>query len=381
MPRRGAANPNQGISISAGRCEKIWPMVAIERILVFDDQRQWAAYRRDKVAEAVRQLDEAGLVEKIPQIDDVSNRNECLNLATAGQRVLLVADMHSERNPWRGNIGARLLRAIATNAVDDVWRVLWTMYDHPTVISDMVPYVNSFVFYDPTDDSRLADGIRHALSGKPGEVPCRPFVQDLDVQARHRLWNERITELLIPGEPLKENDRLAAAGVLSARPDTVTNQMLAKAYKDATDLDRRHICPNVDDLLTRIAAHDKAHARERLQEALGPLSQERASDLVVPWVIDTADRQRGPSYRRTRRTTGLKEEEDELARVFIDVYKRLRDGAPNGKRLHASSETRKCMLVDEAIQDDDVQEQMQSGGLAEEDLSYALWTFVDTAPY
>jgi hypothetical protein len=367
---------------------------AVNQVVVFDtslDARELRLHRTER-------LIERGVVPGSPRLFDTGDRLECLDIL-GGVRIpgneppisLLLCDMVDERVGEVGNIGARLLRTVACDEglAARVVRVLWTRYDHPTVISDIASYAQAYVWFDHADrdSAGLTAAIRAVFAdGRPDGfrhfAPRGMTIESFDAQ-----WRQTIRSLLEDPQRLKLNDDIAAASILREEPDKMTDVVLKKARDAVSERERRRYCENVDEFLDRVKG-DKKEARQLVRGALINVSQEGIATQIKPVMVERAHAlmQRFSRPLMLRYLTLLTEAEDEVARTLVDVYlahkRRLtRPGARN-------SVTMPYAALDATFADPALQDVLSQPGLGDctqtearrtETQSYVIGVYNDTA--
>ena len=332
-----------------------------------------------------RLADEEGFFEDdiVPEVVGYSDRERCLRHVAGGGRVLLVADMNARREYTIGNQGARIVRAVAQSFGAEVYRILWTRFDLPTVASGIASWAHALVRYDSDRERRLAlleQGIRHVLAGEPDPRP--PFAQfsgPIDERPREQQMQDVVASKLLRGARLREGEMLAVGSILQGAPDVWINKELRKSY-EATGANRETHCATVNDFLRRIS-DDVEDARERVYRALSDFAETDVNTLLTPRIVARAAAAKGSTWKRTRGQTWLTEAEDELVRTFFDVHGRLLEAANQERKRplppHADLELK--VVLDRATEHPDVAQVMREHNFGPDDLNYAVFSVVDAA--
>lgn len=373
----------------------------VDQIVIFDTRLADRELRYERTRRALACL---GVEGELPIVRS-SDRLECLGMlsvtdvpgVTGEPRTLLLCDMvDDEDREHVGNVGARLLRSVARHAdlSRSVWRVLWTLQDHPTIITDIEPYAHAFVWfdYDDIDGGDLAAAIEYVLSGPPqsddgvARTEFRPFAKRALTADEHQAaWMVEIERLLKPNKRTKINDTLAVAGILRGVPDKVTNRLL-RAARDGLPADTRgQVCTSVDELLGRLRG-DKDYARHALKTALGHMDQQGISTQLSPLMVENAKQlmQQFQLERDLRYWTYLTQGEDILARTIASLYTRRLEELGS---LHGSNTTTRHEALDYALDHDMLSEVYAHPDVADcthtqerrvESQCYVIGTYNDT---
>jgi hypothetical protein len=382
----------------------------VDDVVVFDTNLDARELRWHRAENALRRCG----IQPLPDVSDFGDRMECLEflheqVTGKDRRVLLLCDMVADGlEASVGNVGARLLRTVATDRQlrAGVWRVLWTQHDHPYVIRGIAPYAHAFVWFDhhDRDGGLLANGIAHALAappvtedGEPGVVFQSFAPRGLTDETHTRRVRESLTSLLAPGALVKINDELAIASILRGDPDNETNRMLAAAREPLSPHEKAKYCESVNELLERVRGSAKS-AREAIHTEMDRFAQTSVATALKPGMVELTSEllRRNVSAMATRQLryqTGLTEGEDELARSFDDLYRQhferlsaehlaLTRRLPQRGSTAVPNAALKAAVDDPALNapfaHPDIRHCAEEPRRREA-LSYVIWTMVDTA--
>jgi len=372
----------------------------VDQIVVFDTTLDARELRHDRARHALDHLALPG----DPKLRVTGDRQECLELLEPPDCfTLLLCDMVDDQaRATVGTIGARLLRSVARHSdlSEQVWRVLWSQHDHPTVITDIASYAHAFVWFDHDDreSELLAKAIAYVVGGPPedGERGTRPIFQPFAprglTEGQYMAeWRDELRALLRPGAELKVNDELAAASILREEPDKRTDASL-RTIRDSVDpSERRDYCESIGKLLERLHG-GKKQARQSVHDRLDRKSQHGIATHLSPALVERAGElmakhRRQNARRKLRYRTYLTEGEDELARTLVDLYEEHRRPPPGGK-LHESNQIRRHAALDKALTDSELDDAFAHPDLVDcsrtperrvATLSYAICSYNDTA--
>lgn len=371
--------------------------VAIDQVVVFDTDLDARELRLHRAQLAI----DAGAVPGAPTLKATGDRLDCLDMLRGMDSVereesplsLLLCDMvDDDRQGEVGNIGARLLRTVATDRDlrDRVARILWTQYDHPTVITDSSYYAHAFIWFDHAD--RTADQLITAITAV--------FADDWPTEFRHfaprgltaeqfdDIWRNELRLLLKPGRRLKINDDIAAASILrgGVEADRNTDAVLRQARIAAPPAQRRDFCESIDEFLERLKG-SKREARDAVADTLGRMSQVGIATPISPILVEHARALMAehPVHRELRYLTGLTAAEDDLARTAVALYEHhLKALKPDNTRnnqmypkaaLDAMSNDPR---LERAFADPELADCTQNDARRTETLSYVIGTYNDT---
>lgn len=352
----------------------------ISACLVFDDNESHLQRRLQQVNRALVRLSGDKVIEFAGDEPlGFTTRAEVLEHAVDSENALVIADMYSDIRGGSGNIGARVMRALAQHPerTGRTWRIMWSRHSVDAVTDAMAPYVHAFTAYDPSPDNpaALADAIRHGLGG---HVQPRVFPAALPMDQ----WSDRLRVVLekLVHEPMRGDERIAPM-IKRGAPSAEINEELARIEGPHRPNVMSFVSAVRDNPDRPLASAEAAH--EFILREMEPVAVHQISDGLLPAECDAALKHRPRLLSQTENfagylaTTWLTAEEDELLHTFLYLY------GPRVEDLHGGAENARYQAINEIIGTalDDPLPEWQAAktrlGLDETDLSYALLTLAD----
>jgi hypothetical protein len=365
------------------------PPADISRIIVFDDDVHQLHYRARQVSGVATRL----LARDILQLKDgdvvkCARRGEaqeaivdCLD-DDPQARVLLIADMAAERNPFRGNVGARLVRGVAQRERTQtaVVRIVWTKQAVATIVEDLRPWLHATVAYSGDSTGDLADAVTYVLSGDFAGPRAFPEARAIE------RWRDdvriRLEDLVGPTETYPQGrvcpaDDVIALHIVQNYPDQAINAILKR-----TAGSRAHVTGFLNAVQHKHRLGSPEEARRKVEEDFLDTAEEHVADAITPDVINVASACLTESLAycdddQKARTTWLTLDELKLAVYFIQRYQQ------RVARLHGGNVSDRTAAINDLIgtpfkpTDRGLDETMQQLRLGLDDLAYALWTLKD----
>lgn len=350
----------------------------ISACLVFDDDESHLRWRLQQVDRMLLRLTRDKVIEFAGEEPiGCTTRAEVLEHAVDSADALIIADLYSDIRDGSGNIGARVMRALAQHPerTGRTWRIMWSKHSVDAVTDAMAPYVHAFAAYDPDSHIALGDAVRHALDGheQPRVFPAaQPMEQ----------WSDRLRVVLekLVSDPMPGDERIAPMMKRGA-PTVEINEELARIEGPH----RRNVMAFVSAVRDHpdrpLTNPEAAHAR--ILREMEPVAVHQVSDGLLPAECDAALAYRPKLLSQTPRhvdylaTTWLTAQEDELLHTFLYLY------GPRVENLNAGAENARYQAVNEIIGtalDEPLPEWQAAKArleMDETDLSHALLTLAD----
>lgn len=352
------------------------PPQPISACLVFDDDDSHLRWRLQQVNRMLVRLSHSGDIDFTGgDPTGCTTRSELLEHVADSDHALVIADLFSDIRDGSGNIGARVMRAIAKHpeCSGRTWRIMWSKHSVDAVTDAVAPYVHAFAAYDPDSHGPLGDAVRHAL-GDHAQPRVFPAAQPMD------RWHDRLRIVLekLVTEPMPGDERIAPMMKRGAPPQEI-NQELDRIEGPH----RRNVMAFVTAVRERweLATPEEAHAR--IHREMEPVAVHQISDGLPSAECDAALRYRPRLLAQTTgkeqylATTWLTADEDELLHTFLYLY------GPRVESLQAGAHNARSQAVNDIIGtalDEPLPEWRAAKdrlGLDEVDLSYALLTLAD----
>jgi hypothetical protein len=382
----GLPAPRLGLAgMPPSRAKLEYGVVPIAKCVVFDHDRHRLELRLrevDRVLGALARrspphiaiLDDnlLGRTRKADVLGDVIDHQ------ASGAAVLVIADFAADRNRYVGNIGARLIRALAQHPVagPGTRRIVWSPQTCVKLTEALAPWVHATATYSTGANASLADAVRHAVAlgwSKPREFPDARSVEEW-----RRDVLDRVAELV--GDPgSMPGDDLIALSLFDGTPDVEINrqlQSLAAGHRPSTmafvTAVKRH---------ARLASTEAA--RRHIEDMISDVAEDRIDDGIHPEICEAARSRRAAAigdavtHDEYLARTWLTPAEDELMATFLKLY---RTGASN---VHRNNANRLTGIVNDILGTSGRQGAPEWGaacerlGLGIPDLAHALWTITD----
>lgn len=357
----------------------------LRRAIIFDDEPYQLELRRLQ-AEAI--LGRLARRKKIAfddsydpddQVVACTRRIEVVELLAEDPEALLLADMTADsRGPDAGNIGARLVRAVAQHpaTAQTTRRVMWSKHNVSGITDDLRRWTHAFALYDMHGEDDLADAILHAYGTED-----QPWIGPLEFPAARtpERWSDDVRAIIeeLVDKPL-DGDDLIAVRLGQRVPRAEINLALDRMQGEHR--------PSVQDFLDQVRRDRHLRSIEDAEDLvrlrIAPLAADQVPDPIRPQECDSAlafraelITERPDSYREV---TWLTAAEDELLAKFLSLYQPLlpRNRAALNARVQAIQK-----ILGGPFEDDlphpEWAETTQRLGLGKDDLAYGLWTMAD----
>jgi len=353
--------------------------VTIDSCIVFDDDEWRARHREEQVDSMLGRLAAQDIVEFTGDaVLRCTKRGEVLEAVTDATSPLLISDMSGDSSANLGNIGARLVRAVAQHEVGrpKTWRILWSQHHVISVTDRLRRYVHAFAAYRPDSATDLAEATKHAIGIDEPWTTAEEFPAARPVDAWQHDLAARVTELV--GEPILGDDRVALRlAQRVARPE------IERELRRIQEPHRANVADFISAVRTMHGLPSPEDAHALVRQLIGPVSRDLPVDSIHPDHCDAALACR-TNLRATRNdreylaVTWLTPAEDELLATFLRLY------GPQVSRLRAGADRAKIDVIHNIIgtpldpPDPEYQAATESLGVDNTDLAYAIWTLVDT---
>lgn len=357
----------------------------LRRVIIFDDEPYQLELRRLQAEAMLGKLARRGAIsfdESYNPDDQVvacTQRVAVLELLAEDPDVLLLADMTADsRGPHAGNIGARLVRAVAQHpsTAQTTRRVMWSKHNVSGITDDLRRWTHAFALYDMQGEDDLADAVLHAYGTED-----QPWTRPLEFPAARtpERWSDDVRAIIeeLVDEPL-EGDDLIAVRLGQRVPRAEINLALDRMQGDHR--------PSVQDFLDQVRRDRRLRSIEDAEDLvrlrIAPLAADQVPDPIRPQECESALAFRAELLTERpdshRDLTWLTAAEDELLAKFLSLYR-------PAAQLHAAAENARVQAIQKILGgpfEDDLPHPewaatAQRLGLGKEDLAYALWTMAD----
>jgi hypothetical protein len=357
----------------------------IDRCIVFDDNPDQLRYRVDQVDRMLGRLIRAGELDlRETEVSGHSRRVEVLEElqdCDGDAPALLLADMAAEQSRFRGNIGARLVRAIAQHPQigASTYRIVWSRQTVTSVTDELARWTHATATYMADSTESLADAVRHALSRPVGDPDSRQFPAARTVAQWEADVRDAVEEL-VGEENRLEGDDIIAQRLFEGVTDDSINERLAR-------IETPHH-PNAMAFVKAVQAHNglssPEEARRLIEDVMGPVAEDRVDDAIYPAICDSAWdfvttlKERELEYGAYLATTWLTPGEEELMSTFLSLYK-AETAKAHGNNQHArtAAVNRILGITPGGTGTHLFTAAAERLALGTPDLAYALWTMTD----
>lgn len=393
--------------------------VPVRRAVVFDDNEDARANRRNQLRDALEQLALEGLVDisnlEIHSMETRASVQDLISgLPDAEPPVLVVADLFAGAEIESGMIGARLLRALATFPEFETRtrRVAFTRFAFVGVVDELAASgAQAVAAYVPDASPWLKYAVAHVLDDSSTE--CSTFPPALPV-AQLGARMQAVLAKLVP-EPLLGDDLVVTAIVKGVANDGATNLQLARISPPKGTTSRRSVQSFLAEV-AGVAGGTIPEARDLTRRRGTAVGIKSIHDGLVARQLETAIAYLLGDTREERRIdvplmAWLTEEEVRFFEGFVELYdleitriaqileaknqltpkqrltgrtKKKTDDRPPKLRENDVSSRLSAILKVKGVPDDE--DQLPSPeyarlshdyGMDETDLSYIMWSLND----